>query len=143
MKRLILIPVLLASSLPAFANCYVLKNETSSPQTFRFKLSHAIPGLPPFITIAPRSQYPKKGTWCWNRPPEYYGLATPDPGSYIPSWQGPLILGNRGRASASGTYVLRALPNHQEVAGWSRPLGPQVSVRPMADGRRRFPNAIS
>jgi hypothetical protein len=125
MRHPVLVLLLLSAAPRGFANCYVLKNETSSPQTFQFKFNRAIPGMKPMLTLAPHSQYPRKGTWCWTRPSDYYALVAPQPGGYRPSWQGPLILGNRGKASPSGTYVLRALPHHETVA--------QVSPLPLLD----------
>src|SRR5947209_13793955 len=72
MKQLLLLVILFSAAPTAFANCYVLKNDTSSPQTFQLKFNRTFPGMKPTITLAPHARYPTKGSWCLTRPADYY-----------------------------------------------------------------------
>src|SRR5215471_9288171 len=97
---------LLVASGAAFANCYVLQNNTDSAQTWHFQYSKSLPGAKTQLRLAAHAQFPANRAWCWDTPSDYYATAAIDPGAYTPSWQGPLVLGNGSNASPSGTYSL-------------------------------------
>jgi hypothetical protein len=103
--------LLLAAALPhvAYANCYVLQNNTDSPQIWHFQYSKSLPGAKTQLRLAAHAQFPANRAWCWDTPSEYYATASIDPGAYTPSWQGTFVLGNGGNASPSGTYSLSPL----------------------------------
>src|SRR5437016_3633751 len=95
----------------AFANCYVLQNNTDAAQTWHFQYSKPLPGAKTDLRLAPHARFPQTRAWCWDTPAEYYATASIDPpataaGAYAPSWQGTLVIGNGGNALPSGTYSL-------------------------------------
>jgi hypothetical protein len=108
-KFLALLAAALASSLlcsAAWANCYVLRNNSSTNAQFTFQYNQTM--MPPFdtgVTLFPGAQYPLRGgQWCINAP----GLKvtiTLVAGNGKPSWSGALLFGASGNdISPSGTY---------------------------------------
>jgi hypothetical protein len=106
MRTLFLMPLLLVMSGPAFANCYVLQNNTDSIQTWHFQYAKPLPGEKTDLKLAPHARFPANRDWCWETPSDYYATVRIDAGGYVPSWQGVLVFGNGSNASPSGTYSL-------------------------------------
>lgn len=106
---LFLMPLLLVMSGTAFANCYVLQNNTDSIQTWHFQYAKPLPGEKADLKLAPHARFPANRDWCWETPSDYYATARIDAGAYSPSWQGTLVLGNGSNAFPSGTYSLEPI----------------------------------
>jgi hypothetical protein len=109
MRVLFLMVLLSAGTSRAFANCYVLQNNTDSVQTWHFQYAKPLPGAKTDLKLAPPARFPANRDWCWSTPSDYYVTARVDPGAYTPSWQGTLIFGNSSNASPSGTYSLEPI----------------------------------
>ncbi len=102
MRGICLVLLLGAMSSTAFANCYVLQNNTDSVQTWHFQYAKPLPGAKTDLKLAPHARFPASRDWCWETPSDYYVTARIDAGAYIPSWQGTLVFGNGSNASPSG-----------------------------------------
>jgi hypothetical protein len=102
---------ILSSAIPfsgAYAdNCYIIKNNTSSPMSVDLQYTAPLigEGTPTQIPIPPMGVYPQTGQWCWHTPDGYYGNAIVS-GNGVASWHGALVLGNGPLAAPSGTYAL-------------------------------------
>lgn len=103
--------LLILSSGRAYANCYVLQNNTSFTQTWRFQYNTPIGnGQITQLQMIPHGHYPTTGQWCWNGTGSFRGTVLVDPGAYRPSWNGSFVMGDGGGVSPSGTYSLNPPP---------------------------------
>ena len=109
---------------PLLANCYVLQNNTDSPQTWHFQYSNPLPGAKTQLRLAAHAQFPANRAWCWDTPSDYYATTAVDPGAYTPSWQGALVLGNGSNAAPSGTYSLQPV----KTTSIAQPQQPEVRI---------------
>jgi hypothetical protein len=106
MRHSFMLLLIATLSSTAFANCYVLQNNTDSIQTWHFQYAKPLPGEKTDLKLAPHARFPANRDWCWETPSDYYATVRIDAGGYVPSWQGALVFGNGSNASPSGTYSL-------------------------------------
>src|SRR5438105_15865414 len=90
--RVLAVLILTAFPATAFANCYVLQNNTDAAQTWHFQYSKPLPGAKTDLRLAPHARFPQTRAWCWDAPADTYATASIDPpataaGAYTPSWQ--------------------------------------------------------